>query len=211
MFDKMAESFFRRTGSSADVNSHGGVYPIVWFLQEEEQCAFLCQEGPQVSKGAQKGVLNKDGPPEASSTRKTHSHQCGEKGCGSNLDTEQAELVSVAINEGFNYHHAEAGYVMLTYWIPDLPSMLPSGPSHHIGVATFPSMTTRGWIQCSCFLGIAFRYGFLHLLPNYVLLLEKYQIIRLSFRNCKRRKFELLYYVGWGLCDTQILACIFVH
>uniref|UniRef100_A0A1S4DY95 Pre-nudix hydrolase domain-containing protein n=1 Tax=Cucumis melo TaxID=3656 RepID=A0A1S4DY95_CUCME len=72
----------------------------------------------------------------------------GEKGCGSKLDTEQAALVSVAINccnfqEGFNYHHAEAGYVMLTYWIPDLPSMLPSGPSHHIGVAALPSMTTR--------------------------------------------------------------------
>ncbi|XP_008450802.1 nudix hydrolase 8-like isoform X2 [Cucumis melo] len=75
----------------------------------------------------------------------------GEKGCGSKLDTEQAALVSVAINEGFNYHHAEAGYVMLTYWIPDLPSMLPSGPSHHIGVAALPSMTTRRWIQCSCF------------------------------------------------------------
>ncbi|KAL4034682.1 hypothetical protein IC575_003346 [Cucumis melo] len=36
------------------VNSHGGVHPIVWFLQEEEQCAFLCQEGRQVSRGGQK-------------------------------------------------------------------------------------------------------------------------------------------------------------
>ncbi|KAF6159020.1 hypothetical protein GIB67_022175 [Kingdonia uniflora] len=51
--------------------------------------------------------------------------------------SEQSDLVPIAIKEGFNYHHAEPGYVMLTYWIPDEPSMLPDSPSHQIGVGGF--------------------------------------------------------------------------
>jgi hypothetical protein len=43
----------------------------------------------------------------------------------------------VACQEGFQYHHAEPGYVMLTYWIPDYPCMLPTSPSHQIGVGGF--------------------------------------------------------------------------
>ena len=39
--------------------------------------------------------------------------------------------------EGFDYHHAEPGYVMLTYWIPNEPCLLPGSPSHQIGVAGF--------------------------------------------------------------------------
>lgn len=39
--------------------------------------------------------------------------------------------------EGFKYHHAESGYVMLTYWIPDEHCMLPDSPSHQIGVGGF--------------------------------------------------------------------------
>lgn len=35
------------------------------------------------------------------------------------------------------FHDAEAGYVMLTYWIPGEPCLLPSGPSHQIGIAGF--------------------------------------------------------------------------
>ncbi|XVE54159.1 hypothetical protein DITRI_Ditri03aG0058200 [Diplodiscus trichospermus] len=51
--------------------------------------------------------------------------------------SEQADLVPIAIQEGFDYHHAEPGYVMLTYWIPNEPCLLPSSPSHQIGVAGF--------------------------------------------------------------------------
>lgn len=78
----------------------------------------------------------------------------GEKGMWLKLNTEQAELVSVATNEGFNNRHAEAGYIMLIYWIPDLPSMLPSGPSHHIGVAAFLINDNKEVLvvkeKCSC-------------------------------------------------------------
>ncbi|KAG8367306.1 hypothetical protein BUALT_Bualt16G0058600 [Buddleja alternifolia] len=62
----------------------------------------------------------------------------GKKGIWLKLYEKQAELVPIAIQEGFKYHDAEAGYVMLTYWIPnDEPCLLPYGPSHQIGVAGF--------------------------------------------------------------------------
>lgn len=41
------------------------------------------------------------------------------------------------IQEGFKYHHAEEGYVMLTYWISEGPSLLPGNASHHVGVGGF--------------------------------------------------------------------------
>ncbi|KAK9142003.1 hypothetical protein Syun_011403 [Stephania yunnanensis] len=57
--------------------------------------------------------------------------------------------------EGFNFHHAEPGYVMLTYWIPDEPSMLPDGPSHQIGIGGFVMNENREVLvvkekQCPC-------------------------------------------------------------
>jgi hypothetical protein len=39
--------------------------------------------------------------------------------------------------EGFIYHHAEPGYVMLTCWLPDGPAALPSTSLHQIGVGAF--------------------------------------------------------------------------
>jgi hypothetical protein len=41
------------------------------------------------------------------------------------------------LQEGFQYHHAERGYVMLTYWIPEGPCMLPANASHQVGVGGF--------------------------------------------------------------------------
>uniref|UniRef100_A0A7N1A970 Uncharacterized protein n=1 Tax=Kalanchoe fedtschenkoi TaxID=63787 RepID=A0A7N1A970_KALFE len=38
---------------------------------------------------------------------------------------------------GFEYHHAEKGYAMLTYWIPEGPCMLPANASHQVGVGGF--------------------------------------------------------------------------
>ncbi|GAB4858080.1 nudix (nucleoside diphosphate linked moiety X)-type motif 8 [Ancistrocladus abbreviatus] len=58
----------------------------------------------------------------------------GKKGIWLKLPSDHSELVPVAIKEGFNYHHAEPGYVMLTYWIPEGPCMLPSNASHQVGV-----------------------------------------------------------------------------
>ncbi|KAL0315718.1 UNVERIFIED_CONTAM: Nudix hydrolase 8 [Sesamum radiatum] len=65
------------------------------------------------------------------------SQDMGKKGIWLKLLEEQAELAPIAIQEGFAYHHAEPGYVMLTYWIPGEPCLLPPGPSHQIGVAGF--------------------------------------------------------------------------
>ncbi|KAL6183463.1 PREDICTED: nudix hydrolase 8 [Fragaria vesca subsp. vesca] len=61
----------------------------------------------------------------------------GKKGIWLKLPVERAELVPVAIKEGFQYHHAERGYVMLTYWIPEGPCMLPANASHQVGVGGF--------------------------------------------------------------------------
>lgn len=38
---------------------------------------------------------------------------------------------------GFKYHHAEQAYVMLTYWIPEGPCLLPANASHQVGVGGF--------------------------------------------------------------------------
>ncbi|CAF2090996.1 unnamed protein product [Brassica rapa] len=62
----------------------------------------------------------------------------GKKGVWLKLPVEQSELVPVAVKQGFEYHHAEKGYVMLTYWIPEEePCMLPGNASHQVGVGGF--------------------------------------------------------------------------
>ncbi|XP_021765823.1 nudix hydrolase 8-like [Chenopodium quinoa] len=61
----------------------------------------------------------------------------GKKGVWLKLPSKYSELVPIAIKEGFQYHHAESGYVMLTYWIPEGPCMLPANASHQVGVGGF--------------------------------------------------------------------------
>jgi hypothetical protein len=41
------------------------------------------------------------------------------------------------VQAGFRYHHAEEKYLMLTYWIPDEPCLLPANASHQVGVGGF--------------------------------------------------------------------------
>ncbi|GJU76385.1 putative reverse transcriptase domain-containing protein [Tanacetum coccineum] len=53
------------------------------------------------------------------------------------LPLEKCDLVPIVVKEGFRYHHAEAGYVMMTYWIPEEPCMLPANASHQVGVGGF--------------------------------------------------------------------------
>ncbi|ONK73507.1 uncharacterized protein A4U43_C04F32350 [Asparagus officinalis] len=70
-------------------------------------------------------------------TSLSHWKLKGRKGVWLKLPVERSELVPVAIKEGFNYHHAEQSYVMLTYWIPDGPCSLPANASHQVGVGGF--------------------------------------------------------------------------
>lgn len=41
------------------------------------------------------------------------------------------------LQAGFKYHHAEQAYLMLTYWIPEGPCLLPANASHQVGVGGF--------------------------------------------------------------------------
>ncbi|KAJ7944705.1 Nudix family hydrolase [Quillaja saponaria] len=66
-----------------------------------------------------------------------HWKKMGKKGIWLKLLVEQSELVPIAVKEGFQYHHAEQGYVMLTYWLPEGPCMLPANASHQVGVGGF--------------------------------------------------------------------------
>lgn len=67
----------------------------------------------------------------------SHWKTLEKKGVWLKLPVERSELVPVAVKEGFEYHHAERDYVMLTYWIPDGPCMLPANASHQVGVGGF--------------------------------------------------------------------------
>ncbi|KAK4769634.1 hypothetical protein SAY86_027784 [Trapa natans] len=66
-----------------------------------------------------------------------HWKSTGKKGVWLKLPVELADFVPIAVKEGFEYHHAERGYVMLTYWIPEGPSLLPANASHQVGVGGF--------------------------------------------------------------------------
>ncbi|XP_066349071.1 nudix hydrolase 8-like isoform X2 [Miscanthus floridulus] len=61
----------------------------------------------------------------------------GKKGVWLKLPVDRAEFVPLAVKEGFKYHHAEEAYLMMTYWIPDEPNMLPANASHQVGVGGF--------------------------------------------------------------------------
>ncbi|XP_068635521.1 nudix hydrolase 8-like [Aristolochia californica] len=67
----------------------------------------------------------------------SHWKLMGKKGVWLKVPLERAELVPIAVKEGFEYHHAEQGYVMMTYWIPEGPCMLPANASHQVGVGGF--------------------------------------------------------------------------
>ncbi|XP_016463910.1 nudix hydrolase 2-like [Nicotiana tabacum] len=60
--------------------------------------------------------------------------QKGKKGVWIKLPIELAHLVEAAVKEGFWYHHAEATYLMLVYWIPETPHTLPANASHRVGI-----------------------------------------------------------------------------
>ncbi|CAI9095685.1 OLC1v1031682C4 [Oldenlandia corymbosa var. corymbosa] len=67
----------------------------------------------------------------------THWKRKGKKGVWLKLPIEKSDLVPIAVKEGFQYHHAEKDYVMMTYWIPEEPCLLPPNASHQVGIGGF--------------------------------------------------------------------------
>lgn len=62
----------------------------------------------------------------------------GVRGVWLKLRTARAAYVPVATTAGFEFHHAEREYVMLTKWLPeDEPSTIPANASHQVGVGAF--------------------------------------------------------------------------
>ncbi|CAN4084525.1 unnamed protein product [Withania somnifera] len=50
----------------------------------------------------------------------------------------RASISHWMLKEGFWYHHAEATYLMLVYWIPhEIPHTLPANASHRVGIGAF--------------------------------------------------------------------------
>lgn len=49
----------------------------------------------------------------------------------------KAHLISEALQQGFECHHAEKDYVMLTQWLPSGENRLPPSASHQVGVGAF--------------------------------------------------------------------------
>lgn len=58
----------------------------------------------------------------------------GKKGIWIKLPIQLVNLVETVVKEGFWYHHAEPGYLMLVNWIPKTTSTIPLNASHRVGV-----------------------------------------------------------------------------
>lgn len=58
----------------------------------------------------------------------------GKRGIWLRVPSQVASLIDPAIMLGFEFHHAQPGYVMLTKWLPATPSSLPVYPHHQVGV-----------------------------------------------------------------------------
>ncbi|KAI5058283.1 hypothetical protein GOP47_0026453 [Adiantum capillus-veneris] len=67
-------------------------------------------------------------------TSLAHWKDQSKRGIWLKLPIDKSNLVPLAVEEGFIYHHAEKDYLMLTYWIPEEESTLPANASHQVGI-----------------------------------------------------------------------------
>ena len=51
------------------------------------------------------------------------------------VPTAQSNLIPVAFNHGFSYHHAVGDYAMLLKWLPGRQSKVPPYAIHQVGVS----------------------------------------------------------------------------
>lgn len=60
--------------------------------------------------------------------------QRGYRGIWLKVPADKAHVIGQAVDAGFEFHHAEQAYVMLTLWLPDTENKLPPNASHQVGV-----------------------------------------------------------------------------
>lgn len=54
------------------------------------------------------------------------------------LNLDQAALLPIAVQAGFDFKHGESGHMILTKWLPsEVPNLLPEGATHQVGVGAF--------------------------------------------------------------------------
>lgn len=56
------------------------------------------------------------------------------KGVWLQLGLHQAHLIPLAVEHGFEFHHAHKQHVVMTAWLPSEPNRLPSHTTHQVGV-----------------------------------------------------------------------------
>jgi len=61
----------------------------------------------------------------------------GKRGIWIFIPTHMAHLVPSCVENGFDFHFAKKGNLVLTRWLPESPSRLPLGPTHQVGVGCF--------------------------------------------------------------------------
>jgi hypothetical protein len=60
--------------------------------------------------------------------------ESGRKGVWLEIPAASPEFIAVAQSQGFSFHHAEPGHLMMCAWLGDGESMLPANASHSVGV-----------------------------------------------------------------------------
>jgi len=107
--------------------------------------AAVVARGPELLQGSRDhygGIILDPGslPAEASAftarldSSLAHWRAGGVRGVWMEVPIDKSHLIGIAVDRGFQFHHAEPGHCMMTAWLPDTPSPLPPNPSHHVGV-----------------------------------------------------------------------------
>ncbi|EFN58169.1 hypothetical protein CHLNCDRAFT_11561, partial [Chlorella variabilis] len=63
--------------------------------------------------------------------------QKGYRGIWLKMPAAKAHVIGHAVDRGFEFHHAEKEYVMLTRWLPSSENKLPPNASHQVGMGAF--------------------------------------------------------------------------
>lgn len=58
----------------------------------------------------------------------------GKRGIWLKVPTKRSHLIASATGLGFDFQHGEAGFCVLTKWLPETESRLPHPPTHQVGV-----------------------------------------------------------------------------